>query len=116
MVARVEGLRGLGIGMALDDFGRGFWSRAHLKSFPVITMKSREAQQDRTARLWRAGPAAARPHDYAVHRGLARMPGPCVPQVTVLTSFVRLVLDVGTWVKAVITPDDPEQAAAGRNY
>ncbi len=35
----LRGLRGLGVGIALDDFGRGFSSLAHLRDLPVDAVK-----------------------------------------------------------------------------
>ena len=35
----LRGLRGLGVGIALDDFGRGFSSLAHLRDLPIDAVK-----------------------------------------------------------------------------
>jgi len=43
----LRGLRGLGVGIAIDDFGRGFSSLAYLRDLPVDAVKiAREVVQD----------------------------------------------------------------------
>ena len=38
-VARLEGLRSIGVGLSIDDFGTGFSSLTYLKRFPVEALK-----------------------------------------------------------------------------
>jgi diguanylate cyclase (GGDEF)-like protein len=38
-VARLEGLRAIGVGLSIDDFGTGFSSLTYLKRFPVEALK-----------------------------------------------------------------------------
>ena len=38
-VEKLEGLRGLGIGLSIDDFGTGYSSMSYLKHFPVDSLK-----------------------------------------------------------------------------
>jgi EAL domain-containing protein (putative c-di-GMP-specific phosphodiesterase class I) len=38
-IARLEGLRSIGVGLSIDDFGTGFSSLTYLKRFPVEALK-----------------------------------------------------------------------------